>query len=72
MTSSEPQRIDNKLECPNYHLTVTQNGSFDAPIHCSTCATYLGTWGELELDFIAQGGENGLFEMYDGLIIRKD
>jgi hypothetical protein len=75
MSSNEPQRLDNKLECPNCHtiyLNLTQNVSFDTPIHCSTCGTYLGTWGELELDFIAQGGDSGVFDMHDGQIIRKE
>ncbi|PSH59050.1 hypothetical protein CU102_27765 [Phyllobacterium brassicacearum] len=41
-------------------------------MNCATCGTYLGTWAELESDFIAQGGENGVFEMREGQIIRKD
>ncbi|RCW85497.1 hypothetical protein [Phyllobacterium bourgognense] len=69
------KRLDNKLECPNcyrIYLTLTQNVTSISPIHCSACGTYLGTWAELETDFYAQGGDNGVFEMHDGQIIRKD
>ena len=73
--STTAQRLDNKLKCPNcrtIYLTLTQCVGFDTPIHCSSCGEYLGTWGELEEDFIAQGGESGVFEMHDGQIIRRD
>ncbi|PIO43757.1 hypothetical protein B5P45_17705 [Phyllobacterium zundukense] len=69
------QILDNKLECPKCHtiyLTLTQNVTSTTPIHCSACGTYLGTWRELEADFITQGGDNGVFEMHDGQIIRID
>lgn len=74
MSSTELNRIDNKLECPRCHtiyLALTQNVSSYTPIHCSSCATYLGTWRELEADFFAQGGCAGIFEMHDGQIIRR-
>jgi hypothetical protein len=32
----------------------------------------MGTWGDLEADFYAQGGGDGVFEMRDGQIIRKE
>jgi hypothetical protein len=41
-------------------------------IVCSSCSEYLGTWGELEEAFYAQGGGDGVFELHDGQIIRKD
>ncbi|UXN66180.1 hypothetical protein N8E89_23595 (plasmid) [Phyllobacterium sp. A18/5-2] len=75
MSYTAPQRLNNKLACPKCHtiyLTLTKNVGFDTPIHCSSCGEYLGTWGELEQDFIAQGGESGVFEMHDGQIIRRD
>ena len=75
MSSTAPQRLNNKLVCPKcdtIYLTLTQNMSGHTPIHCSSCGEYLGTWAELESDFIAQGGESGVFEMHDGQIIRRD
>ncbi|UXN66572.1 hypothetical protein N8E89_26145 (plasmid) [Phyllobacterium sp. A18/5-2] len=75
MSYTALQRLDNKLVCPQcdtIYLTLTQNMSGYTPIHCSSCGEYLGTWGELEQDFIAQGGESGVFEMHDGQIIRRD
>jgi hypothetical protein len=75
MSSAAPQRLNNKLECPTCHtiyLTLTQYVTWDTPIHCSSCDTYLGTWTELESDFYAQGGEDGAFELRDGQIIRRD
>ena len=69
------EKLDSKLECLNCHtiyLTLTQNVTLSSPIHCALCGSYLGTWAELESDFIAQGGENGVFEMRDGQIIRRD
>jgi hypothetical protein len=75
MSSTAPQRLNNKLACPKcgtIYLTLTQNVTYSSPIHCSSCGEYLGTWGELEQDFIAQGGESGVFEMHDGQIIRRD
>ena len=69
------KKLDNKLECPKcqtIYLTLTQNVGPRTPIHCSSCGAYLGTWIELEFDFIGQGGESGVFEMNQGQIIRKD
>ncbi len=75
MSSTAPKRLNNKLACPSCHtiyLTLMQEVTYSSPIHCSSCGEYLGTWGELETDFIAQGGESGVFEMHDGQIIRRD
>jgi hypothetical protein len=75
MSITPPRRLNHQLEFPNcdtIYLTLTQNVTWSTPIHCSSCNTYLGTWAELESDFIAQGGESGIFEMHDGQIIRKD
>lgn len=74
MSSTSPQRLNNKLACPKcgtIYLTLTQNVTYSSPIHCSSCGEYLETWGELEQDFIAQGGESGVFEMRDGQIVRR-
>jgi transcription elongation factor Elf1 len=69
------QRLDKKLECPKcqtIYLTFTQDSaSLSTPIVCSSCGEYMGTWGELEADFYAQGGDHGVFEMRDGQILRK-
>ncbi|TDQ09138.1 hypothetical protein [Phyllobacterium brassicacearum] len=69
------KKLDSKLQCPKcntIYLTLTQNVTLSSLVNCATCGTYLGTWAELESDFIAQGGENGVFEMREGQIIRKD
>jgi hypothetical protein len=75
MSNTAPQRLDSKLACPKcdtVYLTLTQNMTGSTPIHCSICNEYLGSWAELEQDFIAQGGDSGVFEMHDGQIIRRD
>ncbi len=67
------KKLDCKLECPQCqttYLTLTREVIFSTPIHCSSCGIYLGTWGELEADFIAQGGDNGVFRMDRGEIIK--
>ena len=69
------RRLDSKLECPmcqTIYLTFTQDVRPDTPIVCSSCGEYLGTWGDLEADFYAQGGGDGVFELRDGQIIRKE
>jgi hypothetical protein len=66
MSSRALQRLDSKLACPKcdtIYLTLTQNMTPSTQIRCSTCDEYLGTWGKLEEDFIAQGGESGVFEL---------
>ncbi|UXN66269.1 hypothetical protein N8E89_24130 (plasmid) [Phyllobacterium sp. A18/5-2] len=73
MSSTTPKRLDSKLacrKCDTIYLTLTQNVTYRTRIHCSVCDEYLGTWAELETDFIAQGGDTG--EMHDGQIIRRD
>jgi transcription elongation factor Elf1 len=75
MSSTATKRLDSKLVCPKcdtIYLTLTQDVTYRTPIHCSVCGEYLGTWAELETDFIAQGGDSGVFEMHDGQIIRRD
>lgn len=73
MSSTPPKRLDSKLACPKCGTIYrTQNVTYTTPIHCSVCDEYMGTWGELETDFIEQGGESGVFEMRDGQIIRRD
>jgi transcription elongation factor Elf1 len=69
------QHLDSKLECPKcktIYLTFTQDIDSNTPIVCSSCGEHMGTWGELEADFYAQGGGHGVFEMRDGQIIRKE
>jgi transcription elongation factor Elf1 len=75
MRNDIDQRLDRKLECPKcqtIYLTFTQDlASLSTPIVCSSCGEYMGTWGELEADFYAQGGDHGVFGMRDGQILRK-
>jgi hypothetical protein len=69
------KKLNSKLECPKcqtIYLTLTQNMTLSTLIHCSSCGEYLGTWAELESDFIAQGGTNGVFRMDRGEIIKID
>jgi hypothetical protein len=74
MSGDQAQRLDSKLVCPkcrNIYLTFTQDMMPSTSIVCSSCSEYLGTWGELEEAFYAQGGGDGVFELHDGQIIRK-
>ncbi|MDR6636238.1 transcription elongation factor Elf1 [Phyllobacterium sp. 1468] len=75
MCSNKNQRLDDQLECPKcgtIYLSLTQDMALSTPIVCSSCGEYMGTWGDLEADFYAQGGNHGVFEMRDGQIIRKE
>ena len=75
MGTDVPKKLDRKLECANCHtiyLTITQALTPSSLIHCSSCGGSLGTWAELEADFIAQGGDHGIFEMHNGQIFRRD
>ena len=75
MRNDMNQRLNSKLECPKcqtIYLTFTQDMALSTPIICSSCGEYMGTWGDLEADFYAQGGGDGVFEMRDGQIIRKE
>jgi transcription elongation factor Elf1 len=68
------QQLDHKLECVDcgtIYLDIRKDVKGDAPIHCSICGRFLGTWAELKADFDAQGGQQGVFEMHEGHIIRK-
>lgn len=69
------ERLDHKLDCKDcgtIYLDIPETVASDTPIHCSSCGQLLGRWGELERDFARQGGQNGVFEMKDGQILRKD
>ncbi|ATU94097.1 hypothetical protein [Phyllobacterium zundukense] len=69
------ERLDHKLDCKacgTIYLDIPDDVTLSTPIHCSSCGTYLGTWRELERDFNSQGGQNGIFDMHDGQIIRKE
>ena len=69
------QRLDHELDCPDcgtIYLAIPDNVTVDTPIACSTCRKLLGTWGDLERSFNKQGGQNGIFDMHDGQIIRKE
>ncbi|MEK1888207.1 MAG: hypothetical protein AAAB35_11675 [Phyllobacterium sp.] len=69
------RKLDHGLDCPicgTIYLDIPKDVASDTPIQCSTCGTFLGSWGELESSFNKQGGQHGVFDMYDGQIIRKD
>ena len=75
MGSNLPQRLDHKLDCKacgTIYLEIPENVQSHTPIYCSSCGELLGRWDELELDFNQQGGQNGIFEMHDGQIIRRE
>ncbi|ATU92749.1 hypothetical protein BLM14_14760 [Phyllobacterium zundukense] len=75
MSTTAPRRLNSKLECQKcqtIYLTLAQDVTVSTAIYCSSCGGYMGTWGELESEFIAEGGECGVFEMRDGQIIRID
>ncbi|TXR46353.1 hypothetical protein, partial [Phyllobacterium endophyticum] len=75
MSSEQGRRLDSKLVCPtckNIYLTFTHDMTPSTFIVCSTSSDYLGTWQELQEAFYAQGGGDGIFELHDGQIIRKD
>jgi hypothetical protein len=69
------QRLNFKLMCHDcgviyLHIpTGVTNGTI---IRCSQCKISLGTWGVLRADFIAQGGMDGIFELDEGQIIRRE
>ncbi|RCW78034.1 hypothetical protein C7476_1312 [Phyllobacterium bourgognense] len=74
MSNALDQRLDSKLACPrckSIYLAFTQKLTPSTSIVCSSCSEFLGTWGELEAEFFAQGGGDGVFEMHDGQIIRR-
>ncbi|RCW78505.1 hypothetical protein C7476_12436 [Phyllobacterium bourgognense] len=69
------KKLDSKLECPNCHtiyLTLAENVTRSSAIHCTKCCAYMGSWVELESDFIAQGGMDGVFRMDHGRTIKTD
>jgi hypothetical protein len=69
------ERLDHKLDCKDcgtIYLDIPDTVESDTLIHCSSCGQLLGRWSELESDFARQGGQNGVFEMKDGQILRKD
>lgn len=65
--------LDHKLDCKScgtIYLSIPRDAREQTPIHCSTCNGYLGSWGELQDDFIAQTlGTSGVFELRDGQIV---
>ncbi|SDP46197.1 hypothetical protein SAMN05428967_2227 [Phyllobacterium sp. YR620] len=68
------ERLDHKLDCKfcgTIYLKIPDDVRGVTPINCSTCGQFLGYWGELERDFNRQGGQDGVFEMKNGQILRK-
>ena len=69
------RKLDKKLRCPKchkVHLKLSKVVTPSSAVRCRNCGTYLGTWTELEEDFIAQGGLSGIFWMDRGEIVRLD
>ncbi|MBB3236260.1 hypothetical protein [Phyllobacterium endophyticum] len=69
------QRLDHKLECADcgtIYLDIPADVTSSTPIHCSSCGNFLGSWGDLEMDFAKQGGQHGIFRMEQGVITRVD
>jgi hypothetical protein len=69
------KKLGHRLECPDcgtIYLRIPDNVQNHTLIQCSSCARVLGRWSELEADFDAQGGHDGVFELHDGQIIRMD
>ena len=69
------ERLDHKLDCKacgTIYLDIPADVRSATPIHCSSCKQFIGYWGELERDFNRQGGQDGIFELHDGQIIRKE
>lgn len=70
-----PQKLDFELTCPKcgkIYLRIPKTLTYTTMIHCSLCETPLGTWRELEDSFIIQGGYDGVFELKNGQIVKKD
>ncbi|ATU94986.1 hypothetical protein B5P45_12725 [Phyllobacterium zundukense] len=69
------QRLKEKLECSDcgtIYLRIPENVQLHFLIQCNSCARVLGRWSELTADCNPQRGENGVFEMHDGQIIRRE
>jgi hypothetical protein len=68
------QRLDLRLQCPKcgtIYLRIPDDVRGSTMIRCFVCGRMLGTWDEMRDDFIAWGGNDGVFEMRDGQFIRK-
>ena len=69
------QRLNHKLDCKKcgtIYLDIPEDVQSHTAIYCSTCGQLMGRWDEIERDFNEQGGQDGVFEMRDGQIDRKD
>jgi hypothetical protein len=70
-----PDNLSHKLECPDcgtFYLRMPDNVQNHTLIQCRSCARVLGRWSELVADFDAQVVHDGVFEMREGQIVRKD
>jgi len=70
-----PQRLNFDLTCRKcgvIYLDIPDSATGSTIIRCSQCGTPLGTWRELENSFNRQGGQDGVFEMNEGQIVRKE
>ena len=67
-----PEYLNGKLECPScgtIPLDIPEDAVDDTPIKCAQCQGGLGTWGELQGEFIRQLRE-GVFDLNHGRLRR--
>jgi hypothetical protein len=58
-------------ECRTTYLRIPAQVEIDSPIFCTTCGNYIGRWYEVESSFVSQGGSSGIFDLYDGHIVKR-
>lgn len=67
--------LDHLLECPfcgTIRLQIPSDAQPSTPIGCADCGQYLGTWDDLQTDFESQGGNDGIFRLDKGRILKLD
>ena len=69
---SSAQYLDGKLECVSCGmilLDIPKNATDLSPIQCAKCSAFLGTWGEIQDEFLRELGK-GVFEANHGRLRR--
>ena len=67
--------LNHLLECPHcgtIRLRIPADVTEMTEIKCDDCGKTLGSWGELQDDFSAQGGHDGVFRLSKGRIKRLE
>ncbi|TPL00483.1 hypothetical protein FJ567_14350 [Mesorhizobium sp. B2-4-16] len=67
--------LDHLLECPfcgTIRLQIPADAQPSTPIRCADCGQNLGTWDDLQTDFESQGGNDGIFRLDKGRILKLD